>query len=51
MAVSEDESTSLSVNIFEDLDIIFTKEASVTQILLMTFQLIRNRNAPTMIQR
>ena len=28
MVVSEDESTSLSVNIFEDLDIIFTKEAS-----------------------
>ena len=28
MAVSEEKSTSLSVNIFEDLDIIVTKEAS-----------------------
>ena len=28
MTVSEKESTSLSVNIFEDLDIIVTKEAS-----------------------
>ena len=50
MTISEEESTSLSVNFFEDLDIIIMKEASSYTDASDDFTTDRNRNAQTMIQ-